>query len=101
MFLGRARVREFLLWHLDFFSRYRPLPDETWRAPEFAHPLLQTRMAPVQDGDPLDVLLARTDPAGREHVAGIAMGECDESAPPPPVAAAPAREDAAMATSNG
>ena len=41
--LGRKRGLEFLTWHLDWFGRYRPLPEADWTASAAAHPLLQTR----------------------------------------------------------
>jgi tRNA-dihydrouridine synthase 3 len=98
---GNRRVREFLLWHLDFLCRYRPLPEDVYHAPQFAHPLLQTRFSPpiVADDDPLETLLARTDAAAHDHVAKIAMDEIDEDAPPP--LAAEVGRDAALAESNG
>jgi len=41
--LGRRRGLEFLAWHLDWFGRYRPLPEAKWRDTAEQHPLLQTR----------------------------------------------------------
>ncbi len=41
--LGRRRGLEFLAWHLDWFGRYRPLPEAEWHAPSRQHPLMQTR----------------------------------------------------------
>jgi tRNA-dihydrouridine synthase 3 len=38
---GRNRVREFLHWHLDFLSRYRPVPSAVHEPDD--HPLIQTR----------------------------------------------------------
>lgn len=41
--LGRRRGTEFLAWQLDWFSRYRPLPEADWADASEQHPLLQTR----------------------------------------------------------
>lgn len=41
--LGRRRGLEFLAWHLDWFGRYRPLPECEWQQKAREHPLLQTR----------------------------------------------------------
>ncbi len=93
---GNSRVRFFLVWHLDFLCRYRPLPEDVYHSPDFAHPLLQTRFTPPtseQVGGGLAYLLARTDKAAHEHIARIAMGEIDENAPPPPIPS-PSNEDA-------
>ncbi len=97
---GTTRVREFLVWHLEFLCRYRELPESEYHSPEFAHPLLQTRFSSRADQDPLENLLARTDAAAHAHVAKIAMDEIadDTTAPPPADAAA---EDAVTTTSNG
>lgn len=94
--LGRSRTREFLLFHLGFMCRYRPLVEGVYRTPEYAHPLLQTRMQPLTVGDPLEVLLARTDEAGQRHLAAIALGEAaeDQPAPAPAAADGPAAADA-------
>ncbi len=40
---GRERALRFLAWHLDFFSRYRPLPEAGFAAAAAMHPLMQTR----------------------------------------------------------
>lgn len=41
--LGRKRGLTFLAWQLDWFNRYRPLPEAEWAAPAAEHPLMQTR----------------------------------------------------------
>jgi len=63
---GRERAMRFLPWHLEFFSRYRPLPVEQWQEASRAHPLMQTRLP--SGGDELDVLerLLR-DPRAEVH----------------------------------
>jgi tRNA-dihydrouridine synthase 3 len=42
---ARRRVRRFLAWHLGFFCRYRPLPEERYLEASRSHPLIQTRLA--------------------------------------------------------
>lgn len=98
---GRARVREFLLWHLEFFCRYRPLPEDVYLAPRFAHPLLQTRFTPPAQGEGLEFLLSRMDKPAHEHIAKIAMNELDVDAPPPPIESAVETEIAAEVAENG
>lgn len=54
---GMARVRMFITWHLDFWSRYVPrLADGTW-------PSMQQRAGSWQPRSPLEALLARGDEA--------------------------------------
>jgi len=81
---GRGKVRQFLLWHLDFFCRYRPLPAAEHRTSTDQHPLIQTRHGRQAPPDSLEGLLERSDPAAHEHLAGLAMGEIDPGAPFPP-----------------
>ena len=47
---GKERAMRFLPWHLEFFSRYRPLPCERFEELSRAHPLMQTRL-PDDDGE--------------------------------------------------
>ncbi|HVQ24932.1 MAG TPA: tRNA-dihydrouridine synthase family protein [Planctomycetota bacterium] len=62
---GRRRILGFLPWHLDFFSRYRPLPKAEFLEASRRHPLLQTRL-PLGDGlAPLERLLR--DPRAETH----------------------------------
>ena len=64
---GRGRILRFLPWHLDFFSRYRPLPEALFRERSRAHPLIQTRLAIDDDVTPLESLLS--DPRASTHEA--------------------------------
>lgn len=70
---GLARVREFLVWHLDFFNRYRPVPSEAFGPDD--HPLLQTRieMAPAAEG--WLALTYSCEPADREELADRLLEE--------------------------
>jgi tRNA-dihydrouridine synthase 3 len=62
---GRRRILGFLPWHMDFFCRYRPLPEEEFGAQSREHPLIQTRH-PIGEGlAPLEALLR--DPRPEVH----------------------------------
>lgn len=62
---GQRRILYFLPWHMDFFSRYRPLPEGKWLEASRSHPLLQTRLDLDPDTSPLETLLA--DPRSEIH----------------------------------
>ena len=66
---ARLRVRRFLGWHLGFFWRYRPLPEERYLEASRVHPLLQTRFADAAEAGlgPLERLLR--DPRPQLHEA--------------------------------
>jgi tRNA-dihydrouridine synthase 3 len=60
---GLTRVRAFIAWHLDFWSRYVPrLPDGTW-------PSMQQRAGSWDARSPLEALLARSDDAAVAYLA--------------------------------
>jgi tRNA-dihydrouridine synthase 3 len=63
---GRRRILRFLPWHLDFFSRYRPLPEVPFREEARRHPLLQTRLAAGEGLTPLESLLSDPRPSTHE-----------------------------------
>jgi tRNA-dihydrouridine synthase 3 len=73
---GRRRILGFLPWHLDFFSRYRPLPEEQFLEASRRHPLLQTRLPLGEDLSPLERLLR--DPRAETHQ-GLAVAIVDSS----------------------
>jgi len=54
---GRARALRFLPWHLNFFCRYRPLPEEVYGERSRQHPLLQSRLDAGEPASPLEALL--------------------------------------------
>lgn len=65
---GRRRILGFLPWHLDFFSRYRPLPEEQFLEASLRHPLIQTRL-PIGTGlPPLEALLRDPRPETHERL---------------------------------
>jgi tRNA-dihydrouridine synthase 3 len=63
--IGRRRGLEFLTWHLDWFERYRPLPESDWKESALEHPLLQTR----EVGEPLLLLPDKSQEAERQELA--------------------------------
>jgi tRNA-dihydrouridine synthase 3 len=66
---GRRRILGFLPWHLDFFSRYRPLPEAEFLEASRRHPLIQTRF-PLGDAlAPLERLLRDPRPETHERLA--------------------------------
>ncbi len=81
---GRARVREFLRWHVGFWCRYaRRRGDGSW-------PTMQQRETDPLLGSPLEELLARADDAALDYVTS-----CLLNGAPLDTAAAPAVQDAA------
>ncbi len=54
---GRIRALGFLPWHLNFFCRYRPLPEELYGERARAHPLLQSRLSLGEPESALEALL--------------------------------------------
>lgn len=81
---GRARVREFLRWHVGFWCRYaRRRDDGTW-------PSMQQREAAPTVRSPLEALLARSDDAALTFVTDrlLAGAALDPEAAPPLAAAA-------------
>jgi tRNA-dihydrouridine synthase 3 len=81
---GRARVREFLRWHLGFWCRYaRRREDGTW-------PTMQHREGAAVVQSPLEALLARADEAALDYLTDCLLHEralVPGSAPPPPAPA--------------
>lgn len=66
---GRKRAMRFLPWHINFFCRYRPLPEGVYKGRSREHPLLQSRLDPVDSPEPLDRLLADTRPEVHQAMA--------------------------------
>ncbi len=65
--LGRHRGTIFLSWHLDWFSRYRPLPEAQWAEAAAEHPLMQTRGL----GEAEIALPGKDDQEGRDALAAL------------------------------
>ena len=77
---GLTRVRLFLKWHLDFWSRYMP------RRTDGAYPSMQHREASFVARSPLEALLARDDEQAWDYLADcLVMGRdvAVDAAPPP------------------
>ncbi len=55
---GGRRAMRFLPWHLNFFCRYVPLPEEEYGAQSREHPLIQSRLSAPAPASPLERLLA-------------------------------------------
>ncbi len=107
---GLRRSLPFLAWQLDFFCRYRPLPEEDWAEAARTHPLLQTRLGSEPGLEPLEALLrdARPEVHARLAAALLASASREEALErarglalelPPPAAEEPVSgaEDAAVA----
>jgi tRNA-dihydrouridine synthase len=89
---GIERIREFLLWHLGFWCRYAP------RRADGSYPAMQRRES-WTPRSPLEALLARSDEAAHEYLAGRLLTEepVDVSAAPAPAAAREIDDDKAEA----
>ncbi len=74
---GRRNVHGFILWHLDFLSRYRPVPSEQ-HDPELG-PLMQTREEPRELPDTPQGWLDSSDSQLHEKLADWLIEEIDSS----------------------
>ena len=78
---ARARLREFLRWHVGFWVRYVPRrPDGTW-------PAMQGRET-FEPRSPLEALLSRGDEAAADYITDELIDGGDLSSPPEPGVAA-------------
>lgn len=78
---GLARLRGFLMWHIDFWYRYAP------RRSDGEFPKLQERDEPWEPRSELEAVLSRPDPAAHEWVADRLLLGADGAGPmpdPPP-----------------
>jgi tRNA-dihydrouridine synthase 3 len=66
---GARRTMRFLPWHLNFFCRYVPLPEETHGEAARAHPLLQSRLQAPPASSPLERLLGDARPETHRRLA--------------------------------
>jgi tRNA-dihydrouridine synthase 3 len=73
---GRARLREFLRWHVGFWCRFAP------RRPDGSYPTMQQREAARLPDSALDALLARSDDAALDYVTDELLAGGDLSRPP-------------------
>jgi len=87
---GRERVRFFLDWHLDFFTRWAPPRPG---APRFR---LQERHPGFEPADEAEAILARDDRAARDYLVRLLVDGPEASGPipdPPPADAPRAGHD--------
>jgi tRNA-dihydrouridine synthase 3 len=70
---GRTRSHRFLVWHLDFFCRYRPLPEQEYAALAREHPLIQRRHPFGEGLDPLEALLRDSRTSTHESLADVLL----------------------------
>ncbi len=59
----------FLPWHLNFFCRYVPLPEEEYGEPARRHPLLQSRLLAPPPASTLERLLGDARPDTHRRLA--------------------------------
>jgi tRNA-dihydrouridine synthase 3 len=59
---GQKRTMRFLPWHMNFFCRYVPLPEDPYEEQARVHPLLQSRLQAPPPESPLERLLADARP---------------------------------------
>jgi tRNA-dihydrouridine synthase 3 len=70
---GRKRAMRFLPWHLNFFCRYRPLPEEGYAERARAYPLLQSRLEAGPFASPLERMLADGRPDTHQALASALL----------------------------
>jgi tRNA-dihydrouridine synthase 3 len=70
---GRRRAMRFLPWHLNFFCRYRPLPEAEYSEQSRQHPLLQSRLDARPRATALEGLLADTRAETHQRLAEALM----------------------------
>jgi len=58
-----------LPWHLEFFCRYVPAPEEQYGEAAREHPLLQSRLQAPPPTSPLERLLGDTRPETHQRLA--------------------------------
>jgi tRNA-dihydrouridine synthase 3 len=66
---GRKRAMRFLPWHLNFFCRYRPLPEGQYAEAARLHPLLQSRLDARPPATALEHLLGDTRRETHQRIA--------------------------------
>lgn len=71
---GVKRALRFLPWHLGFFCRYRPLPEDEFVEQAREHPLLQSRLDAGPFASPLERLLVDPRPEVHQRLAEVLLG---------------------------
>ena len=78
---GRKKAWAFLPWHLDWFARYLPLPEEEWGVFSREEPLMQMRRPPLPADLPaLDRLLASRAPGAHDAMSGLLWEAASDAA---------------------
>jgi tRNA-dihydrouridine synthase 3 len=68
---GVIRTRRFMAWHMSFFHRYRPYPEDAFGARSREHPLIQQRVGAEEPVGELEWLLRDPRPETHEALAGV------------------------------
>jgi tRNA-dihydrouridine synthase 3 len=76
---GHRRILHFLPWHLGFFCRYRPLPEDVFLEASRRHPLIQTRLPWDAPSSPLEALLRDPRPEFHEGLSRELLGSLSEA----------------------
>jgi len=76
---GRRRILNFLPWHLDFFSRYRPLPEAEFAERALQGPLIHQRRDVGEGLEPLEALLRDPRPQTHGSLAELLVAASDET----------------------
>ena len=66
---GTRRAMRFLPWHINFFCRYVPLPEDRHAEAAREHPLIQSRLRALPPGSALERLLADVRAESHERFA--------------------------------
>jgi tRNA-dihydrouridine synthase 3 len=74
---GAVRSRRFLVWHLDFFARYRPLPEAEFGEASREHPLIHVRHPFGEGLEPLEALLRDPRAESWESLADALLASAD------------------------
>lgn len=77
---GRKKAMFFLPWHLSFFCRWRPMPDEEFQEQAKSYPLMQTRVDRGDDLPPLERILRDPRESVHEKIAAILWDSPDVDA---------------------
>ncbi len=73
---GTRRAMRFLPWHLNFFCRYVPTPEDTFAAMAREHPLLHSRLQAPPPASALERLLGDGRPSTHEQFAAELLAAC-------------------------
>lgn len=69
--MGRKKSWNFLPWHFEFLSRYTPYPEEEYGRKSIEKPLIQNRIIPSENMEPIDALLTNRCTDAHDMIASI------------------------------